>query len=125
MKKSLVILLTLISFLSCNTSQETSNVTQLNVVDYKEAISKENIQLIDVRTLKEFDQGHIPKAKLIDYFSPTFKADLNALDKTKPIYLYCKIGKRSTKASKICNELGFKKIYNLTGGYLAWSRENN
>ncbi len=125
MKKSFIILLTLISFLSCNTSQETSNVTQLNVVDYKEAISKENIQLIDVRTLKEFDQGHIPKAKSIDYFSSTFKADLNALDKTKPIYLYCKSGKRSTKASKICNELGFKKIYNLTGGYLAWSRENN
>ncbi|WP_299839377.1 rhodanese-like domain-containing protein [uncultured Tenacibaculum sp.] len=125
MKKSFIILVTLISFLSCNTSQETSNVTQLNVVDYKKAISKENIQLIDVRTLKEFDKGHIPKAKSIDYFSSTFKADLNTLDKTKPIYLYCKSGKRSTKASKICDELGFKKIYNLTGGYLAWSKENN
>ncbi|WP_299621111.1 rhodanese-like domain-containing protein [uncultured Tenacibaculum sp.] len=125
MKKSFIILVTLISFLSCNTSQETSNVTQLNVVDYKEAITKESVQLIDVRTLKEFDQGHIPKAKSIDYFSSTFKADLNTLDKTKPIYLYCKSGKRSTKASKICDELGFKKIYNLTGGYLAWSKENN
>ncbi len=124
MKKVAIIITILTTLLACIT-QKTSKIIQLDIIEFQGIIVKENIQLIDVRTLKEFDQGHIPKAKSIDYFSSTFKADLNQLDKARPIYLYCKSGNRSGKASKICNELGFKKIYNLTGGYLAWAKENN
>ncbi|WP_442266528.1 rhodanese-like domain-containing protein [Tenacibaculum sp. ZS6-P6] len=121
--KPIFTVMILIIMLACNT-QETSNIIKLNASQLKEYISKEDIQLIDVRTSKEFNQGHITNAKSLDYFSSSFKTELNKLNKEKPIYLYCRSGKRSGKASEICNELGFKKIYDLNGGYLAWSKEN-
>lgn len=121
--KPIFTVMILLIMLACNT-QETSNIIKLNASQLKEYISKEDIQLIDVRTSKEFNQGHITNAKSLDYFSSSFKTELNKLNKEKPIYLYCRSGKRSGKASKICNELGFKKIYDLNGGYLAWSKEN-
>ena len=109
--------------LSC-TSKKDSNVIVLNVLEFKKEILNQDIQLIDVRTSKEFNQGHISNAKSIDYFSSSFKTELNQLNKEKPVYIYCRSGKRSGKASKIFSELGFKKIYDLNGGYLAWSKEN-
>ncbi|WP_231970359.1 rhodanese-like domain-containing protein [Tenacibaculum jejuense] len=123
MKHILTILIMTIFTLSC-TSKKDSNIIVLNVSEFKKEILNQDIQLIDVRTSKEFNQGHILNAKSIDYFSSTFKAELNQLNKEKPVYLYCRSGKRSGKASKICSELGFKKIYDLNGGYLAWSKEN-
>jgi rhodanese-related sulfurtransferase len=45
------------------------------------------------------------------------------LDKNKPVYLYCRTGNRSGKATKLLQEKGFK-VYNVLGGYNKWKQEN-
>lgn len=80
-------------------------------------------QILDVRTPEEFSEGHIDKATNIDWQNENFVKNTENLDKNKPVYVYCKSGRRSLKASEKLEELGFKKIYNLDGGYLKWNAE--
>ena len=80
------------------------------------------IPLIDVRTPQEYAQGAIKGAVNIDYFDQKlFLKKISALEKSKPVYLYCRSGNRSMKAARQLASLGFEKIYDLAGGYLAWS----
>jgi rhodanese-related sulfurtransferase len=103
-------------------SSSTSNRGQvLTTAQFKEAISKGKVQLIDVRTAKEFNSGHIKGAKNIDFFnSNTFTAAFEKLNKDQPVYLYCRSGNRSSNAVKKIAQLGFKEIYDLQGGYMRW-----
>lgn len=83
----------------------------------------ENIQLVDVRTADEYQKGFIPNAINIDFLSPTFSEEINKLDKDKPIIVYCHKGGRSAQCSEKLVDFGFKKIYDLEGGYSKWQFE--
>ena len=98
-------------------------VTKVDVATFKEGITNSDIQLVDVRTAQEFKDGYIENAQLIDYKLDDFRDKIQELDKDKPVYLYCRSGNRSGKASKIMLELGFKEIVDLKGGYKAWSKK--
>ena len=74
--------------------------------------------LLDVRQPKEYEDEHIPGAKLIPL--PGLKEGLSELDKQKPVVAYCAIGGRSLAAAQLLSGLGFKEIYNLKGGIKAW-----
>lgn len=89
----------------------------LNAPTFKDSISQKKVQLIDVRTPQEYQEGHIPEAVNIDFFSENFAKDFQKFDKKQPIYIYCKSGNRSGKAAKKLSELGFEKIYDLEGGF--------
>jgi len=78
--------------------------------------------LIDVRTAKEFEEGTIGSAVNIDFFGEKFKEEMSKLDTERPVFVFCAKGGRSGKASAVCKEIGFKKIYDLNGGYTAWSQ---
>jgi phage shock protein E len=93
--------------------------TDVKVIDLKEKLGTE-ITILDVRTPNETNQGHVEGAILIDYFGDNFIAEVNKLDKEKPIYVHCKVGGRSAKASKLMIENGFKHVYNVDGGFDAW-----
>ncbi|WP_435138668.1 rhodanese-like domain-containing protein [Formosa sp. A9] len=81
-----------------------------------------NAVILDVRTDDEVDQGYIPNAKHIDiYLGDEFIAQVDALDKTKNYYVYCRSGKRSAQACSIMNQLGFENTYNLLGGFIDWT----
>ncbi len=85
-----------------------------------EVIGK-NVQLVDVRTPGEYEAGHIDDAINIDIMNrETFAEKFAEFDKEKPIYIYCKLGGRSNKASKVLEELGFETIYDYSGGYGEW-----
>lgn len=81
------------------------------------------VQLIDVRTPLEVQAGKIPGAKMIDFRSADFKAQLTELDPKRPIMVYCAKGGRSGKAAKILQELGFENISDLDGGMTRWLQE--
>lgn len=85
--------------------------------------SKELI-LVDVRTPGEYAQGHLANAVLIDIYSDDFKSRVSKLDKSKPVFVYCKAGSRSSSAVDVFTDLGFKEIYDLSGGISAWQRAN-
>ena len=88
--------------------------------EFKGLIIKENTLVIDVRTPVEFSEAHIKNAINIDYFSKSFSETISKLDKQKTILVYCAAGGRSTSACLDFKKLGFKKVYNLIGGYDDW-----
>ncbi len=82
-----------------------------------------NIQLIDVRTPGEYAGGHIGNAANIDINSDDFAQKVGALDKSKPVYVYCLSGGRSASAASALQQMGFQEIYNLAGGVMKWKAE--
>jgi rhodanese-related sulfurtransferase len=123
MKKYIVLVLAIlsISFLFGQAGEKGTHT--VDVGQFKEYTKLEKKEIIDVRTPNEFDQGHIEGAKNIDYFSKSFKSELEKLDKSVPVYVYCRSGGRSAKAMQIMKEIGFVSVYNLQGGFLAWSQK--
>lgn len=79
--------------------------------------------IVDIRTPEEFNEGHIENAVNIDFYSDTFKEDLDKLDKNKAYFIYCRSGNRSGRAMPIMKELGFKEVYNLSVGITEWIAE--
>ncbi|MCB9293195.1 MAG: rhodanese-like domain-containing protein [Lewinellaceae bacterium] len=80
-------------------------------------------QLLDVRTPKEYQEGHIEGAVNINFYDDDFLQQLEKqLDKDKPVLLYCRSGRRSANAAKQMQELGFKEVYDLKGGFLQWEK---
>ena len=78
------------------------------------------IQLVDVRTPDEFEAGHIDKAILINVLESDFLTKADAmLDKSKPVAVYCRSGRRSKEAAGLLSKEGFK-VYELDAGYLGW-----
>lgn len=89
---------------------------------FQRLLNKKNTVLLDVRTDAEYKDGHIPGAVQADVLKPdNFKKQIAGLDKTKNYLLYCKSGKRSSKAKFIMKEMGFNKLKDLRGGYSQWS----
>lgn len=82
--------------------------------------SGKDIQLLDVRTAEEFNEGHVAGAMNVSVTDEGFEEGVVSLNKEKPIYVYCRSGKRSAKAAEILSELGFKVIYDVEGGITAW-----
>lgn len=123
MYKSLFIaLLSVFSLSACQSQTATETENILPRKEYQEKIaSSENLQLLDVRTPKEYDAGHIDNAKLINFFDEDFVQQVEAkFDKAQPLMLYCRSGRRSTQATAKLKAAGFKEIYDLKGGYNAW-----
>ena len=98
-----------------------SEVVALSPRDFKSTLaSKPDAVLVDVRAPDEFSEGIIEGAINIDFKDPSFGEKVNALDKSKPYFLYCLSGKRSGEAAKQMDSVGFKTIYTLKGGYKDW-----
>jgi len=107
---------------SCNTrSKDVEMVSALQV--YEAVYGEDSLQLIDVRTPEEYNVSHLKTAQNICISHPDFEAKVKKLDKNKPVYVYCKSGGRSAKASKKLKELGFTKVYDLQGGITSWEKE--
>ena len=114
-----------LSVTSCN-QQEKKNADGTPVVQdisAQELNAIENeVLLIDVRTPREYQSGHLKNAINIDYSSSDFKSKIAELPKDQEIYLYCKSGMRSSRAARQFEKMGFKKVYDLEGGLLSWQR---
>lgn len=77
-------------------------------------------QLVDVRTPKEYSEGYIPGAVLMDIKDTHFNKQILELDVTRPVFVYCRSGKRSMEAAAILEKNKFTVVYNLNGGINAW-----
>lgn len=105
--------------LSAQNSKE-GTVININAKELNSALNAK-MQLVDVRTPNEYKSGHITNAININYYDQDFSTQISKLNKSKPIYVYCRSGVRSKYSSQILKKLGFKKIYNLKGGILNWN----
>jgi len=80
--------------------------------------------LLDVRTVKEFDSGHLKGALNIDIKAADFAEQIEKLDKSAAYLVYCLGGVRSARAMQLMQAQGFKKVYNLEGGLMKWKAAN-
>lgn len=82
-----------------------------------------HLQIVDVRTQIEFDSAYVKNAINIDYKNPKFQENILTIDKEQPVLVYCRSGKRSFNAMNIMIQLGYKEVYNMQGGILAFKKE--
>lgn len=123
MKFSSVLFFLFISFaiVSCN-GQSSKNIENIAPEAFAKKIAETpKAQILDVRTAEEFTSEHIDNATNVDWFGNNFAAEAEKLDKSKPVFVYCKSGGRSAKATAKLAELGFKNIYELQGGMMKWN----
>ena len=79
--------------------------------------------ILDVRTPGEYADGHIEGSVNVDFYTETFRDDLNSLDKSKTYLVYCRTGSRSSGALGIMKDLGFRNVFNMAGGITKWQRK--
>lgn len=79
-------------------------------------------QLIDVRTPEEYMRGHLKRAINLNFNDDNFEDIVKArLDKTRPVFVYCFSGRRSTDAAAFLRDLGYKEVYDMAGGFAKWT----
>jgi len=78
--------------------------------------------VLDVRTAKEYQAGHIPGAVNIDVNAGDFEKKVAELDKNKTYLVHCASGVRSVRACEKMNRMDFKELINLQGGIKAWEK---
>ena len=122
-------LLAFITFITLNACQ--SNATQngvggtISADEFEQKLNTtENPQIADVRTPEEYSEGFIKGAININYNSNTFESEIQKMDKSKPVFVYCLSAGRSSSAVSKMIDLGFKEIYELKGGMRAWHNAN-
>lgn len=96
----------------------------VSVNEFKNLL-EEDVKLMDIRTLEEYQQGIIRGADNIDFYSSSFKEDLDGLDKRETYLIYCRTGSRTEEALEIMKELGFNEVYGLEGGITNWAGQGN
>lgn len=94
------------------------SVNVIRVKDLDMYIRREDIQVIDVRTMDEFNKGHLKKASCVPY--EVLSEDINKLDKSKYILLYCDRGNVSLRAARELSQKGYNVI-NVCGGIQNYS----
>jgi thioredoxin len=109
------------AFITC-TAQTKNN---LSADEFEKAVSKDSVQILDVRTPAEYAGGHIKNTLLANWNdAKEFERRINFVDKNKPVYVYCLAGGRSAAAATKMRSMGFINVYELTGGINAWKAAN-
>ena len=109
----------LIAFSSCNINGQ--KYQNLSLADFDKKIHEGNVQLVDVRTPEEYAEKHLKDAVNINFNADDFVDQISKLDKSKPVYVYCLSGGRSSKAAALISKKGYTQVYNMEGGILAWT----
>ena len=106
------------------TDKQKVEYKNLTSAQFEELIKNPNVQLVDVRTLAEHMEGHIPGSLNINVKDEEGfpEAVDELLDKGREVAVYCRSGRRSRTAAELLVKKGFK-VYNLDKGILNWIEE--
>ena len=97
-------------------------VKKVSLREFDAMRSEEGTVVLDVRTPREFTEGHVPGALNIDWHAREFADQVGKLDKSKRYVLHCLAGVRSAAASKKMAEMGFTQLYDYSGGWREYSK---
>ena len=118
--KNLLLLFVVFQLTSCQ-SQQSKTIETIDGKTYSDKLSNtKNPQLLDVRTPEEYAVEHLENASNVNWNGNDFVSKVEKLDKSQPVFVYCKVGGRSSQAANKLAELGFATIYNLDGGIMKW-----
>ncbi|HLO80049.1 MAG TPA: rhodanese-like domain-containing protein [Chitinophagaceae bacterium] len=118
MKTRIVSLLVLLSFSACTSIAQSS----LPIDEFEKKINEKGAQILDVRTIGEYNSGYLKNSLQADWNNRSqFDDRTQYLDKSKPVYVYCASGVRSANAAAALKQKGFNAI-NMEGGMNAWKK---
>lgn len=105
------------------TTVKQNTYQQISQEEAKQRMDEQDVIILDVREVDEYDSGHIPGAVLLPL--GTIDKDSAAAvipDKNSVVLVYCRSGNRSKQASSILAELGYTGIFEF-GGINTWPYE--
>lgn len=106
------------SLFSCQ--QKVGDFKSVSVDEFATLIADPEVQRLDVRTVAEYSEGHIPGSINVNVLDDAFEAVADSvLQKDKPVAVYCRSGKRSKKAADLLSKKGYT-IYDLDKGFIGW-----
>lgn len=120
----LILFFFLCSITGCFTvrSDNHFSYSKLSPQEY-EAVLKDssNYYLVDVRTAAEYKRAHLPGAVNFSYLNFHIGRDVDSLDRNKLVLVYCQTCHRSPLAARKMKHMGFRKVYDLKGGFQKWA----
>lgn len=122
MKYNFAFLLCLLLFSTATLAQtvEKDSIQVLSIAQFEKLSAKKKAKIIDVRTPEEVAEGHLVGATTVNFLGADFASEVQDLNKNKTYLLYCRSGNRTRKAADVMQKMGFKHVYMLDGGILAW-----
>ena len=121
MKKILAFLMAAIGVTTFSCIRHES-INSVIAEEFKRGVEASRAQLLDVRTAAEFAEGHIAGAVNIDMHQSDFKQRaMELFDRSRPLLIYCRSGRRSMAAASVLATVGFRLI-NLKGGIIGWEQ---
>mgnify|MGYP003496097993 FL=1 len=102
---------------SCD-SQQKDSIQQMQPAEFAQLIQTEDVRILDVRTPAEFKSGHVRGAVPVNVQDDAFLEQVQSIysDKSKPVYVYCKSGRRSMMAAEQMVKAGYTHVINVLGG---------
>lgn len=121
----LIFLASLLAVSTIQAEEELENaVEKIEVTAAQDYVSQhDDAVIMDVRTPAEFDLSHITGAMNVNVQDDDFESMVAGLDKDKTYLVHCTRNPgngRTSRALETLQGLGFKNLYSLEGGYIAW-----
>ena len=101
--------------------QRLSKVKAVSPAEATRLLNHENAIMIDMRSDKDYRDGHIVNAVQMSDGKGDIPATLNK-HRERPVIVYCQRGQQSTAVCNSLSKQGFESVYNLQGGVLAWQK---
>lgn len=99
-----------------------TQITHVDAAGAARLIAAKQVLVVDVRTPAEFAAGHIAGAREINFSAPNFAQQLARVDRNQVCLVHCAGGGRSTQALATFQQLGFKSVVHLDGGFRSWQK---
>lgn len=117
---SVLFLTTTLAFSQQTTETDEERIERISQEEFKENLESGEYIVFDVRTVEEYQEGHIDGAKSLNFLGKAFESTLENIPKNYKYMIYCQSGGRSAKALKKMKEAGFIHVLELEGGYSEW-----
>ena len=115
--KYALLLTCLMLIAGCNTDSIDSGIMADALLNHPQ---KDQVLILDVRTPREFNDGHVPGAINIPHTELSDKLDQVITHKHKPVVVYCQSGRRASVAQTILTKAGFDQVLHLEGDMAGW-----
>ena len=117
MKKIFILFTAIVFAVGCGNRYDS-----VDAQEFAKVLENPEVQLIDTRAPEDFNKGHIPGALNIYVDSEDFYEQMNRIDKSRPVAIYCRGGRQSEIAAERFAGEGYN-VTELEGGLITWEGE--